>query len=258
MSNDKKSIPSWLLALGNEPPPQALHVNGCRYQLEGTFKHDFFAFTGLYTGSSGKVVLKLGRTTYLLGLPARWIGETLFKQEVRLFRAGQDLPGIPRLVGTWGNTGLVHEYIEGRPLRKGDRPDDEFFPRLSALLDALHARSIAYVDLEKPENILLGDDGHPYLFDFQISWHIPPNRLGDTWVARAILSVLQESDRYHLMKHWRKLRSDQFEALGLSAAARIPFWIRWHRAIFRPITLLRRQILVWMGVRDSIRVRSPG
>jgi hypothetical protein len=258
MSKNTRSTPAWLLALGPENLPETIILAGRSYRMVRPFKHDFFAATALYESGDEKVVLKIGRTSRLLGLSTRWIGEVMSRHEFRLLELAQGLGGIPRLVGRWQATGLVHEYIEGRPLNKGDRPPDNFFPRLSELLGRLHERSIAYVDLEKPENVLLGDDGRPYLFDFQISWHLRAQRFGGSEVARLVLDVLQQSDCYHLLKHWRKLRPDQLDPSRLASATRIPFWIKWHRAVFRPMTLARRQVLVWMGLRSSVKVRSPG
>jgi hypothetical protein len=223
-----------------------------------TYKHDFFAATGLYEGDNKKVVLKIGRVAPVLGIPLRWIGRILANHEARLYQIAQGVTGVPKFTGCFGPTGFAHEYVEGHPLAKEDALPDDFFPRLSALLDELHRREVAYVDLEKRENILFGNDGLPYLIDFQISWHLPPNRGGRAGIFRLIREMLQRSDRYHLYKHWRRMRPDQLEGADVARLARPPIWIRWHRVVFRPLTLLRRQILVWMGERDSIRVRSPG
>jgi len=250
--------PAWLRAMGARELPPILIAGGCEYRHVRTFKHDFFAATGLYEGSKGKVVLKVMRRARLLGLPMDWLGGLLARHEVRLYRLTQAVEGVPRLIGPWGLTGFVHEFVEGRPLAKEDRPDDRFFPRLSAMLDEIHARKMAYVDLEKRENILLGTDGMPFLIDFQISWHVPLNRGGGTWMARLILGILQSSDRYHLLKHWRRHRPDQLETEKIADSYQAPFWIRWHRAVFRPLTRLRRQVLVWLGARSSTTGRSPG
>ncbi|HVP10389.1 MAG TPA: hypothetical protein VMV94_04280, partial [Phycisphaerae bacterium] len=203
-------------------------------------------------------VLKVGRQASFYGLPMAWIGRLLTTHEVRVYKITESVDGIPRFFGRWGPTGLVHQFIEGRPLAKDDQVDDAFFPRLEAMLDSMHAMGVAYVDLEKRENILLGSDGHPYLIDFQISWHLPTNRGGRTWLAQWFLGVLQQADRYHLLKHWRRLRPDQLHEPAISHSYEPPFWIRWHRAIFRPLTLLRRQVLVWLGARSSTSGRSPG
>lgn len=180
------------------------------------------------------------------------------RREARLFERTKTVAAVPPFLGTWGETGILHEYVEGGPLTKNDELDDQFFPRLADILDKIHALDVAYVDLEKRENILLGSDGRPYLIDFQISWYLPPNRGGKTWIARKILHILQASDRYHLYKHWRRARPDQLDEAQIAKSYQAPFWIRWHRAVFRPITRLRRYILVWLGARSSSTGRSPG
>ncbi len=256
--NKNSSIRPWLLALGGADLPESITISGQKYLHRRTFKHDFFAATGLYEGDDGKIVLKIGRMVPIFGIPLSWIGRVLTEHETRLYHLAQGIPGVPRFTGRFGLTGFAHEYIEGHPLAKDDVLPDDFFSRLSALLDELHRREAAYVDLEKRENVLLGEDGRPYLIDFQISWHLPPNRGGRTIFFRTIRDMLQSSDRYHLYKHWRRMRPDQLTGAEAERFAHPPFWIRWHRLVFRPLTLLRRQILVWLGARSSIRVRSPG
>ncbi|MCG8409343.1 MAG: hypothetical protein MI923_29410 [Phycisphaerales bacterium] len=250
--------PSWLRALGRNGLPDEITVADRPHQLVRTYKHDFFAATGLYSGPGGRVVLKVGRQASFVGIPLAWIGRFLMRREARLFERTEGMPAIPRFLGTWGETGILHEYIEGRPLTKRDEVNDQFFPCLEDVLTKIHALDVAYVDLEKPENILRGEDGRPYLFDFQISWYLPPNRGGHSWAARMILKTLQASDRYHLLKHWRRIRPDQLNETQIAESYRAPFWIAGHRILFRPMTRLRRQILVWLGARQSTTGRSPG
>lgn len=244
-----KKPPAWLHALADEELPSEASLDGAIYRRARSFKHDFFAATGLYEGPRGRVVLKMGRQARLFGLPMAWIGRLLTRHEARLYGLVDDLPGVPRFLGAIGRNAFLHEYVEGRELNRDDRLPDDFFPRLAELIRAIHARGIAYVDLEKRENILLGDDGRPYLIDFQISWHWPANRGGDTWPARAWLRLLQSSDRYHLLKHWRRYRPDQLSPEQLSASQRPPIWISWHRLLFRPFTVVRRRILEHLGAR---------
>ena len=250
--------PSWLRALGRADLPPSIRVGGHEYEHARTFKHDFFAATGLYEGQTGRIILKIGRQASAFGVPLDWMGRFLARHEAQMYQLAQSIEGIPRFLGRWGPTGLVHEFVEGRPLAKGDVPDSRFFPRLSRILAEIHARQAAYVDLEKPENVLLGADGSPYLIDFQISWHLPANRGGRTWAARLMLDALQASDHHHLLKHWRRLRPDQLRMDEIADSYRAPFWIRWHRAVFRPVIRLRRQVLVWLGARTSSTGRSPG
>jgi len=242
--------------LGRKALPTEIIISGRHFHHVQTFKHDFFAATAVYAGSAGRVVLKVQRQADFFGLPMAWVGRFLKRREAYLLVFTQSIPGVPRFWGDWGQTGLVHEYVAGRPLGRNDRVNDEFFPRLAAMLDQIHALDMAYVDLEKPENILLGEDGRPYLIDFQISWH--PARSGRSSAGRKILHILQAADRYHLLKHWRRIRPDQLSPEQIAESRRAPFWIAWHRAVFRPITKLRRQVLARLGVRSSAHGRSPG
>ncbi|HWL93923.1 MAG TPA: hypothetical protein VNT79_10345 [Phycisphaerae bacterium] len=237
--------------------PATIHVGGQAFHRVREYKHDFFAATGLYANGTERMVLKMGRQAPLLGVPLLFIGKFLSKREGRLLQAAAGVPGIPGTFGIVQTTGLLREYVDGAPLGRKDVPGDDFFPSLAGMLEALHARGMAYVDLEKPENILRGQDDKPYLIDFQISW-MKAGWLGKRWPYRPLLRILQESDRYHLFKHWRRSRPDQLDAGAVEKYGRPPFWIRWHRFFFRPITLFRRQVLVWLGARESVRGRSPG
>ncbi len=258
MVKTRHHVPDWLRALGSNDLPERLCVNGTTYHRVKTFKHDFFAATGLYESAQGKAVLKAGRSAPIFGFPLNWIGRLLARHEARLYNLTQSIDGVPRFLGHWRDTGIIHEYVEGRPLARSDRPGDDFFPRLAAMLEAIHRLDAAYVDLEKPENILLGEDGSPHLIDFQISHHLPVNRFGNTEINRLILRVLQQSDRYHLLKHWRRLRPDQLAERPELTTDAIPIWIKLHRLIFRPMTQIRRRILVLLGARTSAKGRSPG
>ncbi len=241
----------WLRALGAEEMPAHFDLPDGRYTHIRTYKHDFFAATGLYSGPSGKVILKIGRTASLFGLPLRWIGRRLADHEFVLYQALKDLPGVPRCLGRWGDTGFVHLFVEGHPLQKHEWVNDEFFPRLAALLDQVHQRGIAYVDLEKRENILVGASGEPYLIDFQISWRWPDRpgdrrgvqRLLPDELGRLILARLQDSDRYHLLKHRRRHRPDTLTRQEHDASYRHGPYVALHRKLFRPLTLLRRRML---------------
>jgi hypothetical protein len=226
-----------------------------------TYKHDFFAATGLYRGPAGKAILKVGRTAPLLGAPMRWLGRFLADHEFAIYRAVEDLPGVPRCLGRWGETGFVHEFVEGHPLQRYEAVPDRFFPELRVLIETLHARRIAYVDLEKRENILVGDDGRPYLIDFQISLYWPrpgeprtglhrliPHELGDFLLRR-----LQDGDRYHLLKHTRRHRPDLLTHEQRVASYRAGFFVQLHRRLSWPFTFVRRTILQKLTGRS----RSP-
>ncbi|GMV95706.1 MAG: hypothetical protein AMXMBFR83_00770 [Phycisphaerae bacterium] len=243
---------SWLRALGREDLPSSITLPDGEYRHLRTYKHDFFAATGLYEGPGGKVILKVGRTAGLLGLPMAWLGRLHAAHESRLYRELDGLEGIPRWLGRYGPTGFVHAFVEGHPLQRDERPDDRFFDRLEALLAELHRRGIAYVDLEKRENILVGDDGRPCLIDFQISWRWEGHngrprrglqRLIPLALGRLLLAKLQSGDRYHLLKHRRRHRPDTLTAEQLAASYRRGWFIELHRRLSWPFTALRRGLL---------------
>lgn len=230
-------------------------VDGRDYARVHVFKHDFFAATGLYQAvgvpDGERIVVKIYRKAALLGLPMTWTGRVQVGHESRLYQLLGDIEGVPRFCGRVGPTGFAHAYVDGHPLARDEKVDNEFFPRLSKMLDAIHTRGAAYVDLEKCENILVGADGRPWLIDFQISFHWRWRWGGGMFPVSTLRRVLQNGDRYHLLKHKRRLRPDQLTEEEKARAARVPPWVRVHRVLFRPFTLARRRVLVMLGARKT-------
>ena len=244
MRATKQRVPSFLKALGRARFPDVLDLPAGKYRLACVFKHDFFAATALFQSNGGRrAVLKIGRMSDVIGLPGRWIGRSLARREARIYRALADLESVPDFLGMWNDCGFVHEFVPGHSLQKGEVVGDEFFDRLDALIGSIHGRAMAYVDLEKCENIIVGDDGLPYLIDFQISWHVP-----GWWGSRFppgvwLRGLLQEMDRYHLLKHRRRNRPDQLAPEQLDESFNLPGYIRLHRALTRPLQVVRRGLL---------------
>ena len=242
-------------ALGKRDLPATIETGGATYRLERTIKHDFWAVTGFYLSEDGRrVVLKISRTEDFAGFPLLWIGRWLCRREMRFYLKLCDLPNVPPLVGQIGPTGFVHGFVPGRPLSK-DRPvPDKFFDQLLELLAELHRRDIAYLDTNKPENILLGDDGRPHLIDFQISYDLC--ELGNTWLNRRLLRQLQHEDLYHILKHKKRLRPDEMTPEQLDSAQRKSWLIRIHRLLTKPYFRLRRR--TFKRLRESGRLLPEG
>ena len=238
-----RQVPPSLTALGRKKLPDFIEIGEQRYTRRRVFKNDFFAVTALYEGDAGKVLLKVGRQASFLLVPLRWVGRFLAAREAAAFRRLSDVEGIPRLVERWGPTGIVREFIEGQPLARGVGVPDNFHDRLAALIDEIHRKKMAYVDLEKCENVLVGDDGKPYLFDFQISWYLDPRWGGELWPMRLLRSWFQTGDRYHLAKLKRRTRPDQMSEEELIASYRRPWYVRVHRVLTWPLLWIRRRIL---------------
>lgn len=230
-------------ALGVDGLPPTVRVGDIRYRLEQTIKHDFFAATGFYVDDDGRrIVVKINRRKRFFGLPMRWIGRFLCRREMRAYQKLCDFSEIPALLGAVTETGFAHEYVHGQPLSARERVPDPFFDQLQSLIQRMAARGIAYVDLEKPENVLLGEDGRPHLIDFQIhfdSHSIPV-------LGRRLLGIFVSSDHYHALKLKRQLRPDQLTNTDMKILDRANFWIRFHRRATRPYFAIRRPLMRWL------------
>lgn len=242
-------------ALGRAGLPRALSLNDRTYALFRTVKHDFFAATAFYRDDAGRtVVLKVSRTTDFAGVPLAWLGRWLCRREMHFYNKLSDLPNIPTLLGVVGPTGFVHEFVPGRPLEKNQPVPDGFFAELQQLLAELHRRGVAYVDTDKPQNILLGDDGRPHLIDFQISYDL--ESLGDWPINRWWLQRLQHEDLYHVVKHKRRMRPDEMTPGEMAVATRRSALIRFHRLVTKPYFLIRRR--TFKRLRDTGRLLPEG
>jgi hypothetical protein len=223
-----------------------VEIQGREHTRATIFKHDSWAATALYLGPTGKVVCKFNRQQPILGVPMTGLGRMLAAREIAMLRRLEDAGNVPRWLGPARVNGrrlehvVARAYIEGHPLSRHERLPARFFDKLAALLRVMHERGLAYVDLHKRENILVGDDGEPYLIDFQISV-----ALGNPhcW-RRECLKVLQEADLYHLDKH----RRHYADGVRLQA---LPWFISAHRRIGGPFRELRRRLLVALGMRTG-------
>ncbi len=249
--------PPALRALGADDPPADIEVGAAPYRRLEILKHDSWAATAIYDGRDGPIVCKFNRRQSLFGVPMAWLGHLLARREAHALMLLADLPNVPalrgpvRLGGKRLDNAVAHVYVPGRPLGRDDRVADDFFPRLGRLLAEMHRRNMAYVDLHKRENVLVGDDGQPYLIDFQIS--VLPGRRwpADTPVMRGLLAVLQRSDEYHFRKHVAHNRPDLYAQMPLSETVGRPWWIHAHRFVAVPFRSLRRRLLAALRVRDA-------
>lgn len=249
--------PRLFRALGHDEPPDRIEIDGTGYRRLKIFKHDSYAATALYAGPAEKIVCKFNRQESILGVPMKWLGRILARREAGVLLSLADLPGIPRACGEVrsGNMPLphaaAHAYIEGHPLGRHERVGDDFFPQARAILSSIHRRNIAYVDLHKRENIIVGDDGRPWLIDFQIHFALPGWWPGNSLPVRALLRILQRSDDYHLLKHVIRLRPDTLSPAERDIDRLRPWWIRGWRCLSIPFQYLRRRLLVAVGVRSG-------
>jgi tRNA A-37 threonylcarbamoyl transferase component Bud32 len=97
------------------------------------------------------------------------IGRFLIWREKKAYRRLKGVKGVPALYGAVGGLALVLEEIQGRSLEgleKKGRLSPEFFEALRDLVERVHRRGVCHCDLKRAANVLVGDDGRPYLIDW--------------------------------------------------------------------------------------------
>ena len=242
-------------ALGAKNLPETLLIDQIPWRLIRTHKHDFWAVTGFYENDrSEKAVLKMGRTEPFCGFPMEWTGRWLCRRELRFYQRLSDLGNVPKILGRVGTTGFVHEYAKGEPLSRERPVPDGFFDRLLALMDRLHERGIAYVDANKPQNILLGENGRPHLIDFQISYDV--REFGDTFLSRWFLARMRRADIYHVLKHKKRMRPDEMTEIEWRIVKERRTLIRIHRFLTKPYFKFRRT--TFKRLRETGRLLPEG
>ncbi|MCO6454216.1 MAG: hypothetical protein J5I93_02770 [Pirellulaceae bacterium] len=253
-----KPRPAVFRALGRREAPARIEVQGETFDQVELLKHDSWAATALYANSGRRIICKFNRQQAIFGLPMAWLGYWLAAREADRLRLLADVPLVPDGCGpvTVGGVeqrhAVAHDYIAGRPLRPSEDQPAEFFDSLRKLLGVMHQRGLAYVDLHKAENVIVGDDGKPYLIDFQISFRLPGGWLGRLPLVRPLFRVLAESDLYHLAKHEQgRRRWAPPDGTGQNRLPR-PWWITAHRCVAAPLREARRRLLVALGIRRGL------
>lgn len=253
-----KKRPAQLRALGEDDPPEQVEVRGTTYRRDVILKHDSWAATAIYCNEAHeRIICKFARTAPVFGIPLAWIGRIIAARESHFLRQLADVKTIPNDLGHVSSDGhllsnaIARCYIDGKPMRAEQKIDPRIFDELYGLLDTLHKRNIAYVDLHKLENIIIGHDGRPYLIDFQVCFGLSERWPGNGRFARYYLARLQEFDIYHINKHLVRFLPETLTEEQVRQKSAIPLLIRVHRLFAIPLRTARRKLLVLIGVRNA-------
>ena len=134
--------------------------------------------------------------------PIRWFGRRQLRREWRALRRLKGLAGFPRVLGEVPPCALLLEPMNGGAItRFRRRRPEEIGPmldRLDRLVEAMHARGVAHLDLRKRDNILVTEAGEPSIIDFNASIAFEPGSIA----ARLFFPFLKDIDRGGLLK-WR-------------------------------------------------------
>lgn len=142
-------------------------------------------------GSARAILKDYARTPGWFG---RLLAPVLLWREASALASLEGVSGIPRLYRRIDSRGLLMEYLPATPWPQAQAPDAAY-ARLAALVDTMHARGVAHCDLRAPSNMLVAEDGQPYIVDFVARmrrgrrWNLPWNWLFDQF-ARADESAL--------------------------------------------------------------------
>jgi RIO-like serine/threonine protein kinase len=101
-----------------------------------------------------------------------FIGRFLIWREHKAYRRLGGLKGVPRFYHVIDGLAIVVEEITGRNIEGLEREnplEETFFYDLLQLVERVHDRGLAHCDLKRAPNILMGDDGKPYIVDWSAS-----------------------------------------------------------------------------------------
>jgi len=132
----------------------------------------------------------------------RWIGGVQISRECRAYDWLGPLPGLARLVGRVDRHALALEFIEGEELARSPRRLEQgpyYLERLRGIVETMHARGLAHLDLRGRENVMLDRDGEIHVLDLAAAvWFRPgslPHRLFFGWFKLADEAALLKFKR---------------------------------------------------------------
>ena len=131
-------------------------------------------------------------------------GRFLVWREAKAYKKLRNLKGVPALYRVINGIALVIQEIPGIDMGEAEKAKglpEGFFDALSEVVEGFHKRGLAHCDLKRAANILIGEDGNPYVIDwgaaiFRNGYRFPPLSL----IYRRFIQ-----DDYHAITK-RKLR----------------------------------------------------
>lgn len=204
-----------------------------------------FSHTRLVEREGRRWVWKRVRAPAPLGLALRSLTRALLRHELANGRRLAGVEGVAWRAEPWDRDSLLREWVDGVDLkahrRAGGRLPDGFFDELRAILARVHARGLAYNDLEKQDNVLVNAEGRPVLIDFQICLRAHAGR--SRWLRALSLRAvreLQRQDLRYFCKLKRRFRPDLLTPEEASAAARRRGVARLYHPLWRVLHRLKR------------------
>lgn len=130
------------------------------------------------------------------------VGRLFIAHEAKILKRLQGIQGVAPQGYKLSELMLAYPYIEGSSLsvlrRRGKRLPPAFFRELESTVRQMHHRGVVHLDMRNLGNILCGQDGRPYLIDFQ-------SALGFARLPRWLQPLLRATDLSGVYKGWLAL-----------------------------------------------------
>lgn len=211
-------------------------------------KDDGFAETWIAQYQGQKWLYKKYRFRFWWGKLARPFARKWAHNEMAMCEALKGVPGTVNHFIKITDQSFLREWIEGVDLgqRKlqGRVPGNAFFAELRSNVEMIHQRGIAYNDLAKKYNIIVTEDDHPVLIDYQISMRQYQGRNPlRRKINHAFIRYMQSEDLRHVVKLKRRNRPDLLTPEEEAASYALPKGGQFLRKIItEPARLVKRAI----------------
>ena len=130
------------------------------------------------------------------GVRQTW-GFLMAGRELSALRRLSGIPGFPEDAFRLDRYAIAYRFVPGNEIGQADPAfmTPGFFESLEFLVERMHGRDIAHLDIRTGGNVLVTDRGNPLLLDFQS--HVDLRGL-----PRFLLRILVAVDRAGVYKHW--------------------------------------------------------
>lgn len=130
------------------------------------------------------------------GVRQTW-GAFMAGRELSALRKLAGIPGFPEDPFRLDRYAIAYRFVPGHELGQGDpaRMTPRFFEILESLVERMHGRDIAHLDIRTGGNVLVTEQGTPMMLDFQSHVHM-------AGLPRFLRRILVAVDRAGVYKHW--------------------------------------------------------
>ncbi len=97
------------------------------------------------------------------------VGRFLIWREKKAYMRLRGVEGVPYYYGSYNGLTLLTEEVQGKPIEEIEKRmniHDDFFVKFDRLVDTIHKRGVAHCDLKRAGNVIMGNDGNPYIIDW--------------------------------------------------------------------------------------------